>query len=795
MINIEIDGKKLSVEPGEMIIEVADKAGIAIPRFCYHKKLSIAANCRMCLVEVENAPKPLPACATPVGEGMKVYTQSEKTIEAQKSVMEFLLINHPLDCPICDQGGECELQDVAMGYGEGVSRFTEGKRTVKDKDIGPLIATELTRCIHCTRCVRFGEEVAGIQELGAVQRGEHMKIATYIEGSVDSELSGNVIDLCPVGALTSKPFRFSARAWEMQQRPTIAPHDGVGSHLYLHVMGNQVKRVVPREAEAINETWIADRDRYSYESLHHADRVTKPLVKQEGVWKETDWSQALEVVAKQLNIIAKNDGADQIGCLASPSATLEEHYLLQKWLRALGCQNIDHRLRKTDFRVKEQAPQSAALPCEFTDVEYYDRFLLIGSYLRKDIPMLNHRVRKAVMLGAEVSVLNPVDYDFNFDVAHALISDVRLLSTQLAGILKALSANAPLFSTLPDYLRQVSPDPAQQAVADSLKAGEKVMLFLGSLALHHPEAGLLKALAEGIAKETSGELAFLHEGANAVGARLAGAMPHVGAAGSALPTPGLDAAAMTHAPRKAYVLHQIEPEWDCAYSAQTLQALEQAEFVVALNTFQSDTMLDYADVILPAAAFTETSGTYVNLAGHWQSFEGAVVPQGEARPAWKILRVLANLHDVEGFDYTASTEVRDELKQQVEESAAQSHEVAGQTDTSSLKSYSASRDNTQQGLVRLTETPLYRTDAFVRRSPALQQTTDNQRTGVRVSRQVAEQYKLDPAHPVTLQQGDYSVSLPWQVDEALPGNHVWTAGVAGLGAPFGAIELTQGKVS
>src|SRR3569832_1414792 len=445
MVNIEIDGIPIKAENGAMIIEAADEAGIPIARFCYHKKLSVAANCRMSLVEVDKAAKPLPACATPVTEGMKVLTRSPRALDAQRGTMEFLLINHPLDCPICDQGGECELQDVSMGYGESHSRFEEGKRVVRDKDIGPLISTEMTRCIHCTRCVRFGEEIAGIKELGAVGRGEHMEIGTYVQKAVTSELSGNVIDLCPVGALTSKPFRYTARPWELISVASVAPHDCVGSNIYLHQRGNRVMRALPQENAAVNETWISDRDRFSYEGLNCADRLTAPLIKRDGEWEEVDWETALHTAVARIKGVMTAGGAKPLGMLVSPRATLEEMYLAQKWLRGLGGANIDHRLRQCDFTDQTAAPIVPSLVCTLDELETVDGLLIVGAIVRKDQPIIGHRIRKASLRGARVAVISRVDFELRFRVAERIIASPAEMERALAGVVKALlEGGAPL---------------------------------------------------------------------------------------------------------------------------------------------------------------------------------------------------------------------------------------------------------------------------------------------------------------------------------------------------------------
>ncbi|MEJ2553691.1 MAG: NADH-quinone oxidoreductase subunit NuoG, partial [Gammaproteobacteria bacterium] len=661
MVNIHIDGKLIQAKQGAMIIEAADEVGIPIARFCYHKKLSVAANCRMCLVEVEKASKPLPACATPVTEGMKVYTKSPRALDAQRGTMEFLLINHPLDCPICDQGGECELQDVALGYGGDKSRFQEKKRVVKDKELGSLISTDMTRCIHCTRCVRFGEEIAGIKELGATGRGEHMEIGTYVTRTVDSEMSGNVIDLCPVGALTSKPFRYTARPWELNSVSGIAPHDCAGSNIYLHLRRGEVMRVLPQENEAINETWISDRDRFSYEGLHSGQRLRTPMLRRDGQWQETDWETALDAVVTGFRQVLGSKGASQLGALVSPNATLEEMYLTQRLLRGLGSANVDHRLRQLDFSDQDASPAYPWLGMSIADLQDLDGVLLVGANIRKDQPIIGHRVRKAAMAGAKVGLIGSVDYEFRFPVESKVITTPAGMERALAGVVKVLlEGNDSLSPAVSELLADVTPDNQSRAIASLLRQGEKSAVLLGSQAAAHPGAARLRALAAMIGELSESTLSFVSDGANSTGAWLAGAVPHREAGAAAASRRGLDARAMLEAGLKAYMLVGVEPELDCTDSAAALRALGQADCVVALTSFVSDAMRDYAQVLLPMAPFSETSGTYVNIEGKWQSFTGAATPVGEARPGWKILRVLGNLFGMTGFDYMSSAEVRDE---------------------------------------------------------------------------------------------------------------------------------------
>lgn len=785
MVEIEINGQVVQAESGSMIIEVADQLGISIPRFCYHKKLSIAANCRMCLVEVEKAPKPLPACATPITAGMKVYTASSKAKDAQRSVMEFLLINHPLDCPICDQGGECELQDVSLTYGAGSSRYQEPKRAVKDDNLGPLIATEMTRCIQCTRCVRFGQEVAGLRELGATGRGENMQITTYIKHSMESELAGNIIDLCPVGALTSKPFRFSARAWELEQVPTVAPHDCIGSQVYVHSLRDQVKRIIPREDEKINEMWLSDRDRFSYLALESEDRLKKPMIKIDGQWKEVDWITAFAFVSDGLSKIKKHYGAKQIAGLASPSATLEELFLLQKLLRSLGSQNIDHRLHQTDFRHQHSMPLYPVLGISMQELEMQDKILLIGANVQREQPIAGHRIRKATLRGAQVLSVNVIDYSFNFVQSERIISAPQELVIRLAGILKALSSigENELPRTAAHLFQAVVPTNAEQTLAVNLAQGKNKIVILGAIAQNHPQAATIYYLAQQIAQLTDAKIGWLTEGANVAGAWLAGAVPHRGVAGSGVTDSGLPATAALTAHLKSYLLFNVEPELDCVDSGLAHAALEQAEFVVAFSPFKAQSYLNYANAILPIAAFTETNGTLINSMGQWQTVTAAVSPPGESKPGWKILRVLANELELEGFEYSQSEQIRDEVQHAVTNINFSSAEEFIPTVIEALPS----------GLARITEWPIYAIDSIVRRSRALQESASNDPVAVYMNEALAMRYHLQTGSVVKLMQAKTTIYLPVIITPQIPDAcvlvHAGRKETVGLGPAFGAIEI------
>ena len=784
MVNIEINGIPLQVEEGSMVIEAADNAGITIPRFCYHKKLSVAANCRMCLVEVEKAPKPLPACATPVTDGMKVFTKSLVAIDAQKSVMEFLLINHPLDCPICDQGGECDLQDIAVGYGKDVSRYSEKKRIVADKNIGSLIATEMTRCIHCTRCVRFGQEIAGIMELGATGRGEHTRIGTYVERTVNSEMSGNVVDLCPVGALTSKPYRYSGRPWENKQAASIAPHDCVGSNVNVEVRRDKVMRVLPRENESLNEIWLSDRDRYSYAGLYSEDRLTSPMIKQGDQWHEVDWETALGYAVEGFKTVRDSSGIDTIGALVSPTSTTEEMYLIQKLLRAMGCNNIDHRLRQSDFRDQDIAPVYPTLGQSVASLENNHAVLLIGSWTRKDQPIIGHRLRKASKNGANIMAINSLDYDFNLPLAENIVVSPSQMTAELAAVCKALATLSG--KSVPDDLKgkleNVDSHDHHLEIAKHLNSADDAAVLIGTQAINQNNFADIRALANLVAELSGAKLGYLTEGANSTGAWLAGAVSHRRAAGASAAS-GQSVADMMNKGMNGLILLGVEPEYDCANSAQALQTVNDTDFVISMSSFVSDTMKAYADVLLPVTPYTETSGTYINIEGEWQSFAGSVAPLGDARPAWKVLRVLGNLLDVNGFDYVTSEEVRDELQEMC--SSVSSDNTSQWRCPESLSA--------DESLTRIGYLPLYSVDALVRRSQPLQEASDAMTAAVYMNNRTSQQLNLDGAAQAVTVQNGHSATLNIVVDEAIPDNCVMipmaTEGSRSLGEGYGAIEV------
>ena len=702
MIEIQLDGQKVDVIEGSTIMHAAEKAGTYIPHFCYHKKLSIAANCRMCLVDVEKAPKPMPACATPVTQGMIVHTKNEKAIKAQKGVMEFLLINHPLDCPICDQGGECQLQDLAVGYGAGKSRYDEEKRMVAPKEVSPLVSMkEMSRCIHCTRCVRFGQEIAGVMELGMSHRGEHAEIETFIGMSIDSELSGNMIDICPVGALTSRPFRYSARTWELSRRKSISPHDSTGTNLIVQVKANKVMRVLPLENEAVNECWLADRDRFSYEALNSEERLTSPMIKQGGEWKVVDWQAALEYVANGLKQITADHGANSIGTLASPHSTLEELRLAASLMRGLGSDNIDYRLRHAEF---ENTRGIHWLGTSIASLSSLQRVLVVGSNLRKDHPLFAQRIRQAARKGCVVSTINSgveltTADSWALPVANAVIAESGAWVQSFADVAAAIAAE-----------KSVEPPVAGKAtdtakvIAKSLLSGERKAILLGNSAAHHPNASALLALANWVGGQTGSTVGYLTEAANTVGAQLAGAMPQA---------QGLNAGQMLNGQLKAVVLLNTEPEFDSAAGAKAVAMLNSAQMVVTLSPFKAN--LSFSDVLLPTAPFTETSGTFVNAEGRAQSFHAVVKPLGDTRPAWKVLRVLGNLLDLPGFEFESSLDVLGHIK-----GIADGHVVA--SGLSNASDAPVQTEKASQAVPSVAS--IYQLDSLVRRATSLQMTAD-----------------------------------------------------------------------
>ncbi|KTD04090.1 NADH dehydrogenase subunit G [Legionella geestiana] len=785
MATIEIDGKTCEAENGKMIIEVADDAGIYIPRFCYHKKLSVAANCRMCLVEVENGRKPVPACATPITNGMKVFTKSEEAIRSQKAVMEFLLINHPLDCPICDQGGECELQDLSMGFGADMSGYDESKRSVDDDNLGKLIATEMTRCIHCTRCVRFGEEIAGVRELGATGRGEKTQIGTFVEHSMTSEISGNIIDLCPVGALTSRPYRFTARSWELQQHESIAPHDCLGSNIYLHVRRNQLMRVVPRECEPLNETWLSDRDRFSYLGVNSEKRAQQPMIKRNGQWESVDWEQALKFAAEGTSRVIEHHGPEQFAAFASPSSSLEEMYLLQKLMRAMGVNNLDHRLHQTDFSDQAQRPVLTKNSAQVADLESASDILVLGSNLVREVPLAAARMRKAVRNGAQLAVINPVDYDLHCDVHMKAIASPQDMPHTLAALVLATAEASNRLDELSDEVRRltlgVHVSESIREIAASLSKPEAIIIT-GALFENHPHASLLRALLSEIVRLSGAKDMHLSTGSNAAGAQIAGMVPHRGAAAAVLDAPGLDAQASIEARLKGYWLMGVEPGFDFANPHAARQAMLGAEFVVVMSAFVCDSMKDYANVILPMALSPETSGTWINVNNTWQSVKGALTPPGEARPGWKILRVLGNILQCRDFEYVSSDEILREVQSALDLLVDAAYQPIWPE---------ALPVHTDE-LVRVGEWPIYRVDATVRHATALQHCASADEACVRMHPETANRLKLQ--NEATVSQGNIKITLPLKRDERVAPDVVWVPNAmpetVDLGHAFAGITIT-----
>ena len=780
MAEITLDGKPVAVPDGSVVMHAADAAGVYIPHFCYHKKLSIAANCRMCLVDIEKMPKPMPACATPVTQGMVVRTRSDKAVKAQQSVMEFLLINHPLDCPICDQGGECQLQDLAVGYGKSGSRYSEEKRVVLHKDVGPLISMEeMSRCIHCTRCVRFGQEIAGVMELGMVNRGEHSEITTVTGGTVDSELSGNMIDICPVGALTSRPFRYSARTWELSRRKSVSPHDSTGANLVVQVKANKVMRVVPLENEAVNECWIADRDRFSYEALNSDARLTQPMIKQGGSWQVVDWSTALGYVVDGLKRVKAEFGVARVGALAHPMSTSEEMYLLGQLVRGLGSESIDHRLRHSDFSHPPAAGHARWLGTPIASLSQLDRVFVIGSFLRKDHPLFAQRIRQAARHGAQVWSLHAMHEDWAMRRAGCLTAAPAAWPALLAEVAVAVAEVVGV----PAPLEDVIPSEQARALAAALASGERKALLLGNAAQQHPKASQLLALAGWIARQVGGTVGVLGDGGNAVGAQLVGAMPGPG---------GLNAHQMLHEPMKALLLLNTEPVLDAADAAQARRALAAGGLIVALTPFK-DTAADVADVLLPIAPFTETGGSFVNAEGRLQAFHGVVKPPGDVRPGWKVLRVLGNLLGLPGFDFETVEDVRAAA---FGGARGDAFELSARLDNSTAATLKPALTPgvTAPALQRIADVPIYHADAVVRRATSLQLTADARGEPVAgLPSTLWQQLGLRAGARVLLGQGEAAVVLPAREEPTLATGTVRLAAghplTAGLGAMFGEITV------
>lgn len=774
MVELTIDGIKLEAPEGSMVIQAAHEAGVYVPHFCYHKKLSIAANCRMCLVDVEKAPKPLPACATPVTNGMVVHTRSEKAISAQKDVMEFLLINHPLDCPVCDQGGECQLQDLAVGYGGSTSRYEEEKRVVAAKSMGPLISTEaMQRCIHCTRCVRTGEEIAGIQEVGMLGRGEHAEITTFVGRAVESELSGNMIDVCPVGALLSKPFHFQARSWELGRRRTVSPHDSVGANIVAHTKMDKVLRVVPFENDEVNECWISDRDRFAYAGLYQ-DRLEHPMIREnDGTWREASWNAALQMIVHGVKAIQEKFGNDQIGSIGSAQSTTEELALLARLTRALGSENVDFRLRQTDARFDSALEGTPWLGMPLAELNQLDRVVVIGSFLRKDHPLMAQRLRQAVKQGTQVSFIDSAADDPLF--TH-VAGRLTVAPSQLANAVAEVSVAVALAKnqTPISEFESVQPSDAAKTLADSLASGERVAVFLGNMAVSSDQASVIMANASVLAKTLGATLGFLTAGGNTVGGYLAGATPVNG---------GLTAEQMLAQSLRAYFVLNTEPGLDSDLGARAVETLKGSTLAVAMTPYKSAAQ-DWADVMLPIAPFTETSGTFVNAEGRAQSFKGVAAPVADTRPAWKVLRVLGNLFELDGFDEETSESVRDTVI---------SSGVVNRL-SNEIKATPALVAKVD-GIERIADVPIYRTDAMVRRSEPLQQTPASTLPTARMNADTFAQLQLVDGDQVRVKSAQGEISLTAQVDNTIAANSVRIAAAfaetAALGSAFGQLTVER----
>ena len=775
-LTIEIDGRELQADPGSMIIQVADEAGIYIPRFCYHEKLSVAANCRMCLVEVERAPKPLPACATPIMDGMKVKTASNYAVEAQKDTLEFLLINHPLDCPICDQGGECPLQDQAVGYGGHLSRFNEKKRVVADHNIGPLIETEMTRCIHCTRCVRFGEEVAGVMELGITGRGEHLKIDTFFGAAVDSEVSGNVIDLCPVGALTSKPYRFTARSWELISHSAISPHDCVGTNIDIQTLRNEVKRVLPRVNEPINECWISDRDRYSYEALEDERRLAVPMIRKDEGMVAVSWLDALNAVVQGLSDIIHKYDASALGALVSPMSTFEEFYLAQKLMRAMGSSNIDHRLRQIDFSLDEDAPLYPGISIPIDQIPNMETIVLVGSNIRKEQPLLGLRVRESAKRGAFVDAISPMDWKFNFPLSSSAVVAPNVMPYALAHVLRAVceikKASFPT-DVSDDFLDGAGEFAERERCAEIAnhlcEAQDRAVLILGLSVISHPMYSCIERLAWHIG-DISGASVTTLPPANSVAGWIAGCLPHRNENGQADNQPGMNARQMIYNSRPAYMLFNVEPSKDLSDGFHAAEAMSNAEFVVSFQSFSD--IPDYVDVALPLAPYTENTGTFINCEGRIQKSTAAVSPFGEARAGWKILRVLGNLMGMDGFGYVSTEEIMDEASP-----PDRFYKRSATIDSAKVPCLKKGNGK-EDGRFELVSDPLiYGVDPVVRRASSLQNTSDAELSGIGLHPNDMTNLELDNGDAVTIRSDLYTLNTVAVCDErVVPGCAYFPAG-------------------
>lgn len=787
MVELQIDDRDLSVEEGTSIIDAAETIGIYIPRFCYHKKLSVVANCRMCLVEVEKVPKPLPACATTVTPGMKVYTQSKKALDAQRAVMEFLLINHPLDCPICDQGGECELQDQSVGFGYANSDYHRAKRSVASKNIGPLIATEMTRCIHCTRCIRVSEEVCGVREMGATFRGGHMEVGTFVEKSITSELSANMIDVCPVGALTSKPYSFQGRAWELQEHAMVAAHDCWGSNTYIHSRGleyesyREIMRVVPRENESINEVWLSDRDRFSYLGLDSDDRVTEPMLKKNGEWQTVTWERALAEVADRMKGLIEMQGAEQIATLMSPNSTNEEFYLAQKCMRAIGSNNIDFRIRQNCFADDACIETFTGFSMTADELESSDAVLLVGSHLRHEVPLANYRVLKASQEGAKVMSLAACRHDFNYPLDLEHVTHINEFVNHLAAVYNAV-LTLKKEKASESWINELSPNEIESQMATTLVEAEHPCIIMGAMCMQHPHASQMRQIAARIMQAVGGHFNMVTPGANFAGGWLSGAVPH------AADKSGLNASDMfANGGLRGYIIHGVEPERDCAKPAHVMRALHNAGLVVCLTPYATDAMKEYADFILPVAPYQESDGTYINTLGEWQTVHAVTHSKGQAKPGWKVWRVLANFLKLDGFDYKHAHEVNQELEHQ---RGKRSTYVAPDAIEAPLIKPNA--------LCRYGVWPIAKVDSMVRRSLPLSETMAEEEHRALMNQATADALGLGNHQEIVVQQADQTLRIEMQINDRLPNDMVYLAmgleETIGFGESMGEIMITRGDM-
>ena len=712
-VNITINNVLHSVDEGTMLIEITDELGIYIPRFCYHEKLSIAANCRMCLVEVENSSHALPACATPVTDGMVVDTLSHSTKTAQQSTMEFLLINHPLDCPICDQGGECELQDLAYAYGKNNSRFDLQKLTKPNDDLGPLVSTDMTRCIMCTRCTRFGSEVAGIEELGTMGRGETSNISTYVKQTVNHELSGNIIDLCPVGALNNKPYRYTDRTWEMDQIQSVSPHDCVGTNLYMHVKNNKIKRVVPMQNESINETWIADRDRFGFDGIYSEDRLLTPLIRNNGTLIESTIEESRHQLNATISSLIQSNKTDNIAALISPSVSLNEQFIFSNYLSQLGIRNIDHRINQVDFSGDTLDPLFPHLNIKLNTIEKMETIFVIGSDLRRETPLISHWVKKAADKGASIHFMDIALREYHFPISDYIITDTQSLVENIGLVAKAASTIAQL--DVPQHIQEQldnlsEPSATHKQIAQSLFTKTNTLLLNGLVSRSHSDFSLIRSYINILASLTNSNLGELTSGANSVGAYITGCIPHRNLLGQSSQA-GLNALEIASKNHDLIILYGLEID-DCLYNQMLAEALKGSKKVVVFNSFMESVINDHADIVIPINTIYESKGSFINLTGQVQNFNQELLLPNDYYSNEALLTDLVNERDL---DIPSFNDFMKGLESFIDQSIANRNYI---------KEFPVKTNNPSP--IDITNTfNMYSIDAILRRSKPLQQTKES----------------------------------------------------------------------